>query len=110
MTSTEFLEGEVYYRLTFPDTNLLYPQVQSFVFVGKNLSDDDTENSWYFQFVDSYAKCGSILKTKGGDRKISIVTRDDLSDMLNLTQLTRELKVTETRRRKARESNGPGTN
>ena len=96
--STEYREGEVYYRLTFPDSGLFYPQVETFVFVGKNLSEEDTEETWYFQFADSYAKSGSILKNKGGDRKVCLATRHDLIDMLDLTALIKELEMAATRR------------
>ena len=96
--STEYREGEVYYRLTFPDAGLLYPQVETFVLVGKNLSDQDTEDTWYFQFVDSYAKDGPILKSKGSDRKVCLATRRDLSDMLNLAGLIKELEGAAKRR------------
>lgn len=37
LMSTEFREGEIYYRLTFADPGMLYPKVEAFVFVGKNL-------------------------------------------------------------------------
>lgn len=80
----EFREGEVYYRLTFPDVTMFYPKVEAFVFIGKNLSDDDERDIWYFQFADSYATSGSILKSKGGDRRVALVTRRDLADMLDL--------------------------
>ena len=97
--NTEFCEGEVYYRLTFPDAGLFYPQVETFVFVGKNLSDEDKEDVWYFQFADSYAKFGSILKCKDGDRKVCLATRRDLVDMLDLTGLLKELEMAAKRRR-----------
>ena len=100
-SNTEYREGEVYYRITFPDAGLLYPQVETFVFVGKNISDEDTEDTWCFQFADSYAKSGSVLKSKGGDRKVCLATRRDLSDMLDLAGLTKELEDA-TKRRHAR--------
>ncbi len=95
----EFREGEVYYRLTFPDATMFYPKVETFVFIGKNLSDDDEGDIWYFQFADSYATFGSILRSKGGDRRVALVTRRDLADMLDLAGLTRELEMAATRRR-----------
>lgn len=97
--SAEYREGEVYYRLTFPDAGLFYPQMETFVFVGKNLSDEDTEDTWYFQFADDYAKFGSILKSNNGDRKVCLVTHRDLADMLDLTALIKELEMAVTRRR-----------
>lgn len=96
--TTEYREGEVYYRLTFPDPGLLYPQMETFVFVGKNLSDEDTEDTWYFQFADSYAKDGSILESDGGDRKVCLATRRDLEDMLDLSGLIKELEAAAKRR------------
>lgn len=99
--STEYREGEVYYRLTFADLDLLYPKVETFVFVGKNLSDEDTEDNWYFQFADGFAKSGSILESKGGDRKVSLVKRRELPDMLDLAGLIKELENA-TKRRRAR--------
>jgi len=97
--NTSYREGEVYYRLTFPDAGLRYPQVESFVFVGKNLSDEDQEETWYFQFADSYAKSGSILKSGNGDRKVVCATCRDLADMLDLAGLVKELEMAATRRR-----------
>jgi hypothetical protein len=95
---TEYTEGEVYFRLTYPDAELLFPLMDTFVFVGKNLGDQDTEDTWYFQFADSYAKSGSILKSKGGDRKVCVATRRDLRDMLNLARLIEELNMAAARR------------
>jgi hypothetical protein len=96
--NTKYREGEVYYRLTFPDPGLLYPKVETFVFVGRNLSDEDTEDTWYFQFADSYVKDGSILKSEGGDRKVCLATHRDLPDMLDLAGLIKELEMATARR------------
>lgn len=94
----EYREGEVYYRLTFPDRGLLYPKVETFVFIGKNLSDEDTDDAWYFQFADGYAKFGSVLEGDSGDRRVSVVTDRDLPDMLDLAALTRALENAAKRR------------
>jgi hypothetical protein len=96
--SAEFREGEVYYRLTFSDAGLLYPKVETFVFVGKNLSDEDAEDTWYFQFADSYGRVGSIVENKGGDRRTSLATNRDLVDMLDLDGLMVELRIAAKRR------------
>jgi len=48
------------------------------VYVGKNLSDEDTEDTWYFQFADAYAKGGSILESAGGDRRVSCLVAQDM--------------------------------
>jgi len=64
-----FAVGEVYFRVTYPGSSMKYPRIESFVFVGKNLSDENIEDSWYFQFADLYAQYVSILETSGGDRR-----------------------------------------
>ena len=96
--NTDYHVGEVYYRLTFPDVNLLYPKIETFIFVGKNLSDEDSEDTWHFQFVDGYAKYGSILESNDGDRKVCLATDKDLEDMLDLTSLISELEMASKRR------------
>ena len=89
----QFTVGEVYFRVTYPGPSLNYPLIESFVFVGKNLSDEDTEDTWYFQFADSYAKSGSILEGAGGDRRVVCVNQDELAEMFNEEQLLEKLKA-----------------
>ncbi|MBS0422782.1 MAG: hypothetical protein JSR66_34060 [Proteobacteria bacterium] len=93
-----FREGEVYFRVTYPDSNMHYPRIESFVFVGKSLSDEDTEETWYFQFVDSFAQYGSILEGPRGDRRVSCVNLSDLDDMLDDEGLLKELSAARSRR------------
>jgi len=96
----QFTVGEVYFRVTYPGSSLNYPLIESFVFVGKNLSDEDTEDTWYFQFADSYAKSGSILEGPGGDRRVVCVNQDELVEMFNEDQLLEKLKAARRRRSK----------
>jgi len=96
---SKYSVGELYFRLTYPDAGMRYPKIETFVFVGKNLGSEDTEDTWYFQFADSYAKHGSILETTGGDRRVSRATRRDLGDMLDQEGLARELHLAAARRK-----------
>jgi hypothetical protein len=98
--SDQFIVGEVYFRVTYPGSSLNYPQIESLVFVGKNLSDEDTEDTWYFQFADSYAKSGSILAGSGGDRRVVCVNEAELPEMFNEEQLLEKLKAARRRRSK----------
>jgi hypothetical protein len=95
----QFIVGEVYFRVTYPGPSLKYPLVESFVFVGKNLSDEDTEETWYFQFADSYAKSGSIVGSSGGDRRVACVSRNELHEMFDEEQLLEKLRAARQRRR-----------
>ena len=95
-----FTVGELYFRVKYAEAAKRYPLVESFVYVGKNLSDEDTEDTWYFQFADSYAKHGSILEGSGGDRRVSCLLARELGDMLDDAQLPGELAAARNRRSK----------
>lgn len=95
----QFVVGEVYFRVKYPDILMRYPLFDSFVFVGKNLSDEDTEDTWYFQFADSYGKHGSILEISEGDRRVVCVNRGELHEMLNDEEMVKELNAARRRRR-----------
>ena len=97
--SDAFAVGEVYFRVTYPGLAMTYPRIESFVFVGKNLSDEDVQDTWYFQFVDSYAQHGSILESSSGDRRVACVNRGELHEMLNDEGLLEELEAARSRRR-----------
>lgn len=102
----KYLEGEVYYRLTFPDVSLRYPSVETFVFLGKNLSGDDNEDTWYFQFANDYGRFGSVLETEQGDRRVCCVSGQDVSDLLDMTGLIDALKGAAERRCSKRSLDG----
>ena len=94
----KFINGEVYYRLKFPDPDLCYPLIDSFVFIGMNLSDEDQEDVWYFQFAEGYGKFGSVVDTNLGDRKVLVLNRDQLDEMFNTESLVTALESAKWRR------------
>lgn len=93
-----FKKGEVYYRLTFPDQGLLYPIIESFVFIGMDLSEEDNEDSWYFQFAHGYGKFGSVVDTNLGDRKVLVLIKEQLEEMFNTESLVTALQSSKWRR------------
>jgi hypothetical protein len=93
-------EGDLYFRLTFSDPEMRYPQIETFVFVGKNLSDEDTEDTWYFQFSSDYAANGSVRRGAPEGQRVSLATARDLDDMLDLDGLVQELEAAGGRRAK----------
>ncbi len=50
----ELREGSIYFRVTYVDDMSLIPMVDPYVFIGRNLNDDD-EYEVYFQDAASYA-------------------------------------------------------
>ncbi|MCU7853102.1 MAG: hypothetical protein KZQ80_12920 [Candidatus Thiodiazotropha sp. (ex Monitilora ramsayi)] len=97
---TAYIEGEVYFRLVYPDVDMSYPIVQSFVYVGKNLSDEDQEDTWYFQFADDYAQFGSFIDSSQGERRVCCETQTTVSCMLDIESLANELLLAESRRQR----------
>jgi hypothetical protein len=96
----QLVVGELYFRIKYAEAGSKYPLIESFVYVGKNLSEEDSEDTWYFQFADSYAKHGSILETPGGDRRVSCLAERELGEMLDDKQLLEELDAARRRRSK----------
>ena len=95
--NTQYREGETYFRLTYPDARMCLPQIETLVFIGKNLGDES--DAWYFEFADSYARSASFTLQHGAERKVCIVTEHDLSEMLDLAGLVGELNAASDRRR-----------
>jgi len=98
LSFVNFSKGEVYFRVAYPDREFRYPLIETFVYVGKNLSDEDREDTWYFQFAEGFGTHGSVLETESGDRKVRCLHVDQLSEMLSLAQLKCELDQAESRR------------
>jgi hypothetical protein len=94
-----FIVGEVYFQVKYAEYTRKYPLIDSFVYVGKNLSEEDSEETWYFQFGDSFGTYGSVLDNSGGDRRVSCLAVNELSSMLNEERLMDELRAAAQRRR-----------
>lgn len=93
-----FAVGEVYFRITYPDRNFLYPGVESFVYLGKNLSDEDTEDTWYFQPATDYGRYGSAVAHGAVDRPVVCLGQSDISEMEGLPTLISEIQAAAARR------------
>ena len=97
--SDKYIIKNVYFRLTFSDAKLLYPTISTFVFVGLNLSEEDAEDTYYFQFIDSFTSSGSAAESNPeGDFRVTSLVKDDLPEMLTLEELHLNLKACEDKR------------
>ena len=62
--STETLrEGSVYFCVGFADDAMLIPQMETLVFLGKNL-ERESEERYYFQDIGSYQASGPLDPTR----------------------------------------------
>ena len=94
-----YVVGKNYYRVTYLDSNQSCPRIETFVYIGLNLSDDDYDDTWYFQFIDSCVEHGSPLEGREGEFNMRLVKSDNLSEMLSVDQLATELEAAEQRRK-----------
>jgi hypothetical protein len=51
--SNDLRQGETYFALTYADSEMLTPTIETLVFIGKNLEPDDTDEA-YFQDLNSF--------------------------------------------------------
>jgi len=95
-----FIVGQVYFEVKYPDEALKYPLIESFVFIGKNVLDEDTDETqvWYFQPAKSFAKQGSVLETRKGDRQVAGLKKHELAEMFDEERLFQKLKAARERR------------
>jgi hypothetical protein len=92
-----FQEGQPYYRVSYLDRGLVRPVVDTLVYVGKNLSDSDVEDTWYFQDPHSYAKGGSFLEGESAEQRIFGLKADEVRGTHDLAGLLVELSDTKAR-------------
>jgi hypothetical protein len=93
---TAFVEGEVYFFVTYPDASMHFPLIESYVFLGVNFSDEDLDNTWYFQPTADFNQFGSALT--GFERPVFCANEEQLVEFQNEQQLFFSLKQAAIRR------------
>jgi hypothetical protein len=95
-TGRGYIVGQVYFRLVYPDVEMHYPIIQSFVYLGMNFSDEDLEDTWYFQPARDFSQHGSAIG--GFERPVSCATIEELGDFEDVSQLSLTLLDAAARR------------
>jgi len=94
----KYVVGRVYYRVEYLDVRMKFPLVQSYVYIGFNLSDEDLNDTWYFQDVVSYHKNGSALEaTEPGTPVVCLRVEELECDMFDLDRLHGALLIAQQR-------------
>lgn len=65
--------------------------------IGDNVVGTETEQTWYFQDCESFARHGSFLNGTIKDGQILGLTKDAASNMVNIDELVQELRRAEIR-------------
>lgn len=93
-----FLEGQVYFRVTYPDGSMSIPVIETFVFIGKNLSEEDSEDTWYFEFGEDYVFLGNAVVSDKQGIRVCILGESELGSMHDIARLAAELEAASERR------------
>jgi hypothetical protein len=83
----EFTVGHVYFMVSFLETKLVYPIVTAFVYLGKDLLKDETEETWYFQDTASYAEHGAFTDGRSNNAQVLTFKASNLDDVLDVPGL-----------------------
>lgn len=92
--TTEFIEGEVYFSVSYLDDDKLIPDLKSYLFVGRDLAPDDS-GQLHFQVMDPVHRETS---SENGYVEFPARTRDR-PDLLEYEQALEELMRCSLRRR-----------
>ncbi len=95
-SDTTYTPGEVYFHVTWADVKLHYPIIESFVYLGMNFSDEDLEDTWYFQPANDFAQFGNALE--GVERPVLCRTKMQLIDIVSAVGLIGEIEKAASRR------------
>ena len=93
-----FTKGEVYFFVTYPDIRMYYPLIESYVFLGMNFSEEDKEDTWYFQWASDFSQHGSALE--GIERPVFEAKKEQLDEFQNPAQLMATIEMAAARRLK----------
>jgi hypothetical protein len=90
--------GKVYFRVSYADISMRYPNIESFVYVGKNISDEDKEDAFYFQPARDFSKYGSIMNAgRTRTSPVVCVPENEMQEMMNIEELAAALTAAQIR-------------
>jgi hypothetical protein len=82
--------GNAYYRLGFVDRQGVVVDIQTLIYIGKNVVDDDA-NTWYFQDPGSFAQHGSFVDAGTDACTVYALTEMELNSIVDFHELRAEL-------------------
>jgi hypothetical protein len=88
-------EGKYYFRFLFYDSKIEIPDIQTFIYIGKNIhgEDESPEDEFYFQDAASYLKYGSYMHLSNNEEYESFhVNKETLAIIYDLNGLIEALK------------------
>jgi hypothetical protein len=104
--SRELREGGVYYAITYIDDEMLQPNIESLVFIGKDLEPGDVGQA-YFQDLSSYSEgVGYDWQRADGPTRFYSGPENELNHIFTYEKMLNELMKCSLRRRSSNKEKG----
>ena len=100
VTAKVLEQGRVYFSVQFADDNMLIPIMETWVFAGRNLDPEDTENHLYFQDVESYLQGIRYDTATDEDATFQVALEENTKHFFDYEYALEELLKCSLRRRK----------
>lgn len=78
--------GQCYFMVSYLDNSMRIPEIETYIYVGKNLYPEDGNNGrnfWYFQNPETYLKTGAFNEQPPGDHGVLRAMENILEAMCN---------------------------
>lgn len=102
VSSSELKEGSVYFFVNYVDDDMLIPNMETVVFVGRNLEANDI-GLVYFQDIDSY-RAGVRYDSTDKDESAVFQCGSETGHVFEFEKALEQLMMCSLRRKKALES------
>jgi len=70
VNSKDYIVGEAYFRFYYYNPQMMIPDTDTCVYIGKNIRGDETTDTWYFQDPGSYCKEDNIEKFSDDEESV----------------------------------------
>ncbi len=92
--------GDVYFSIQFADRDGLLPIMETWVYVGRKLDPEDTENRLYFQDVESYQQGVRYESATAENAQFQVQLEQYLNHIFEHERALEQLMACSLRRRK----------
>jgi hypothetical protein len=99
VTASKLTPGEVYFMVTYVDNHMLLPEIQTLVFLGRDVAGDK-DNCLYFQNVESYVTLGPYPNNAQGSGDLYSCTDNQLNNIFEFDNAIDEFLRCNIRRKK----------
>lgn len=84
--------GQCYFMFGYCDRDLRIPDIDTYIFLGRNVFGPKSEDRWYFQEARSFVEHGRITTTSDPNYEhVMAITKDALSNFVDWRGLIEEL-------------------